>query len=268
MTNRILKIDAARTGRCKADRIRISVTLLLALAIVADALSFFRSFPRAHRFMATTVPVPRPAPPLTSSIVAAHLFGVAPATAESANRVSATLKLTGTIVWEGDADRGYAILGPSEQQTQAFSSGMSVDNGTRLDRVFRDHVRLAVNDGYVTVALPHNALHDLFASTARPPPGGPRTDAMSAERTWLGDLVAQPSFDDGHFQGFMLSPTKNIRQRFDLRDGDVVTEINGVALDRPTSAEAVLQKLGGNMVLMTVIRNGSPQLVSMDMSGS
>jgi type II secretion system protein C len=266
--NRTSSINATLTDWLRGEGVRIGVTLLLAVAIVADALSFVRSPPAPQQITATNVPVYRPAPPLASAIAAAHLFGVAAAAAEPLTGASAALKLTGTIVWEDDASRAYAILGPSEQQTKTFSPGMSVDNGAQLDRVYRDHVRLTLNGGYITVTLPHAALHGLFAGNARSLTNGARTDVNSIERTWLDDLVAQPSYDDQHFQGFVLSPTKQIRQRFGLREGDVVTEINGIALDRPTSAEPVLQKLGSKIVLMTIIRDGSSQLVSMDLGGS
>jgi type II secretion system protein C len=235
------------------------VALLLVMAIIADALSFYRGHAPPARISVTHVPVVRAAPPLVSTIVDAHLFGRAPASPTSASNDGPALKLTGTIVWEGDASRGYAILGPSEQKTQTFSPGMSLDGGARLDRVFKDHVRLAVNGGYTNVALPRHPLHGLLATAA------PASGAMAAERTWLGELEAQPAFDDGHFQGFVVNPSKDIRQRFGLQDGDVVTKINGVALDRPTSAESVLQKLPDNTVIMTIIRDGSFMLVTMDL---
>jgi hypothetical protein len=139
-----------------------AVSLLLAVAIVADAISMYRaSFGRSAQMPSRPLPTLATRPPRinASVIVNAHLFGRSAVTemqGPEAEKEQA-LKLTGTIVWEEDASRSLAILGPSEHQTRVFKVGTDTDSQGRLDQVFHDHISLVRDGTSLVLALPWHA---------------------------------------------------------------------------------------------------------------
>jgi len=208
-----------------------------------------------------------------SVIVNAHLFGVSPMDrTNSPAPVTTSLKLTGTIAWEGHPDRGYALLGPTEQQARLFGAGMEVTAGTRLFRVFRDYVTLERDGGYLTVRLPAKSL----GSAARRASGDGsllaadetfRVNNQAAQRFWSG-LSARPVVENDAFRGYAVSPVQRLRRLYGLRPGDIVTHIDGVALDGNDSAAAQLNRVGSSALSLTVQRDGVEQQLNINVSGS
>jgi general secretion pathway protein C len=79
----------------------------------------------------------------------------------------------------------------------------------------------------------------------------------------------QPFMPNGQLKGYRIYPGPN-RQQFaalGLRAGDLVTEINGVALNNPAQGMEVFRSLGGaSQVTLTVERDGQPQVLSLNMA--
>ncbi|MFO0626246.1 MAG: hypothetical protein U0325_11580 [Polyangiales bacterium] len=113
------------------------------------------------------------------------------------------------------------------------------------------------------------------------PPGGERPAAVLAEpaprltraeldgtvRAGLGAFLANvavsPALSGGRFVGWRLDRARNLvrwnRAGLDLRVGDVVTRVNGGALERPDDALAVFAALATATELrVEVIRAGQP----------
>jgi len=138
-----------------------AVSLLLAVAIVVDAVSMCHgSFGRSAQESAQVLPVPprRSSRSDLTAVVNAHLFGKSAVTESpgpEAEREQA-LKLTGTIVWEDDASRSLAMIGPSEHQTRVLKIGMGVGSDVQLSQVFHDHVSLMRDGAALMVALPRS----------------------------------------------------------------------------------------------------------------
>lgn len=69
----------------------------------------------------------------------------------------------------------------------------------------------------------------------------------------------QPYERDGKFLGFQLSPGSNVAlfNQLGLQAGDIVTSINGTALDSPATAMRMLQEAGtASQVSLNLTRNG------------
>ncbi len=78
----------------------------------------------------------------------------------------------------------------------------------------------------------------------------------------LGDMLqAVPARDEsGQFEGYELIPQGNAQMfgQLGLQSGDVVTAVNGIAIDRPDKGLLALQDLvKADQVRLTVMRNGS-----------
>jgi type II secretion system protein C len=254
------------------------LSILLAVAILGDIAVTYRSV-RSAPMPGLAAHTPAHGPPLrallsdSSAIVNAHLFGL-PAIdgATLSVPVTGSLKLTGTIVWEGQPDRGYAFLGPTEQQAHMFGAGMEVAAGTRLFRVFRDHVTLERDGGYLTVRLPRKAQS---SGASRESDDGSllatdeafRVNNQAAQRFWSG-LSARPVVENDAFRGYAVSPLQRQRRLYGLRPGDIVTHIDGVALDEADSAAAQLDKIGSSAISLTVQRDGVEQQLNINVNGS
>jgi general secretion pathway protein C len=69
--------------------------------------------------------------------------------------------------------------------------------------------------------------------------------------------------------GFRLTPGRD-RDAFSslgLEPGDVLTEVNGMILNDPQSAAQVFETLGeASMANVTLLRNGNPTVLTIDMS--
>jgi len=120
--------------------------------------------------------------------------------------------------------------------------------------------------------------------TGAPPAGGlspaPRP-AGTPDQANVQELVAQkaagflevvrpqPFMPNGQLKGYRIYPGPN-RQQFTslgLRAGDLVTEINGIALNNPAQGMEVFRSLGdAPQVTVTVERDGQPQVLSLNMT--
>jgi len=217
------------------------------------------------------------------SIVSAHLFGVAvadPATQDPNNAPlsSANLVLAGTIATE-NPKRGIAIIsdgGPSK----VFSVGDNV-NGASLHSVYLDHVILDRGGTLETLVLPRLiAGGSRITSPRRVPGGDPRTvqavdniRRMVQQDPGILDQVMRTvaSYDNaaGKLRGFRAYPGRNraIFNKLGLKPGDLVTAINGQALDDPQHSQEVFNTIqSSSSVTVTIERNGQKQDISLNIA--
>jgi general secretion pathway protein C len=218
------------------------------------------------------------------SVVSAHIFGIAAAdpTAQdptTAPQSTANLVLTGTIA-TSDPKRGVAIIsdgGPSK----VYSVGENV-GGASLHSVYLDHVILDRSGALETLLLPR-----LLGPGMKAPPlvrrsagADPRTVAavdnirrMVQQDPGLLDQVMRtvPSYDSaaGKLRGFRAYPGRNrqIFNKLGLKPGDLVTAINGTALDDPQRSQDVFNTIQtSDRVTVTVERSGQKQDISLNIA--
>jgi general secretion pathway protein C len=189
------------------------------------------------------------------------------------------LVLAGTIASQ-DPKRGVAIIsdgGPAK----VYSVGDSV-GGAALHSVYLDHVILDRAGTLETLQLPR-----LLGAGMRAPPvvrrlgtGDPRTVAavdnirrMVEKDPSLLDQVMRtvPSFDNaaGKLRGFRAYPGRNrmIFGKLGLKPGDLVTAINGTALDDPQRSQDVFNTIqSSDHVTVTVERAGQKQEITLNIA--
>ncbi len=218
------------------------------------------------------------------SIVSAHLFGVATADAtaqdpDNAPQSTANLLLAGTIATQ-DPKRGVAIIsegGPSK----VYSVGDNV-GGASLHSVYLDHVILDRGGVLETLLLPRLLGPGMHAPPVvrRPTGADPRTVAavenirrLVQQDPGLLDQVMRtvPSYDSaaGKLRGFRAYPGRNrqIFSKLGLKPGDLVTAINGTALDDPQRSQEVFNTIQtSDHVTVTVERGGQKQDISLNIA--
>jgi len=215
----------------------------------------------------------------------AHLFGEAAATGPApvlealvdAPDTTLNLKLTG-VVSSDDSSAGWAIIDVSRGDTNIYYVGDTIDNtgGASLHAVYEDRVLLNRAGRLETLRLPKELTGQVAA--ARPPPTSPIAQPGPASlRGLITDNASQlsqvirvaPFLDQGQMVGFRINPAQNreLFQSLGLQPNDVVTDINGMALNDPSAGLQVFESLGETtQANVTVIRNGIPEVLIIDTS--
>ena len=263
----------------------IGLTALIAVELARIAISLLGGSP-----VKSPQPVLANAPPRgqhaavdVQSLVAAHLFGIAtvdPSTQDPANAPpsSANLVLAGTIATQ-DPKHGVAIIsdgGPSK----VYSVGDNLA-GASLHSVYLDHVILDRGGALETLTLPKLMGPGMHAPPIMRRPGGdPRTAnavenirRMVQQDPSILDQVMRtvPSYDNaaGKLRGFRAYPGRNrqIFSKLGLRPGDLVTAINGTALDDPQHSQEVFNTIqSSDHAIVTVERGGQKQEITLNIS--
>ncbi len=216
------------------------------------------------------------------AIVATHLFGIAtesgdtpaPTETEDAPDTRLNLKLRATVA-TSETEIAHAIIADGSGNEKVYFVKDSVPGGATLHRVHID--RVILNRGGVLEAL---RLPKEFAGNPAPPPRASNRRTSRA-RTNVQQLLSenaatfteiirpQPFMPNGQLKGYRVFPGRN-RQQFislGLRPGDLVTEINGVALNNPAQGMEIFNSLGeSSQVSVTIERNGRSQVLNLDTS--
>jgi general secretion pathway protein C len=215
------------------------------------------------------------------SVISAHLFGVAPVEQgsqdpASAPQSSANLVLAGTIATQ-DPKRGVAIVSDGGGPSKVYSVGDKI-GGAALHSVYLDRVILDRNGALETLLLPRQ----LLLGTRGPAPVRP-TNATVAAVDNIRHMVQQDpsildqvmrtvaSYDNaaGKLRGFRAYPGKNrqIFNKLGLKSGDLVTAINGTALDDPQRSQEVFDTIQtSDHVTVTIERNGQKQDITLNIA--
>ncbi len=228
------------------------------------------------------------APADYASIAAAHLFGEVSAEAPSlagdaalnAPDTSLSLQLRGSIAAD-DPRMAHAIIADSSGNERVYFTNGSLPGGATVQRIQSDLVVLARAGQLEVLRLPregqpggsgsrNTGRATLMAQVATPPPQPAVPDIVAQGAAGFLDVVRpQPFMPNGQLKGYRIYPGPN-RQQFaslGLRAGDLVTEINGIALDNPAQGMEVFRSLGeATQVTVTVERDGQPQVLSLNMS--
>lgn len=206
-----------------------------------------------------------------------HLFGeqmVAPPMPAGLPEVRTDLLLKG--VFATGNRHGAAIIQEGSEQ-HYYVVGDALTDGTFLREVHRDHVVLERGGRLENLALPSNELPSsapvvpsasASASTAQfsNPENGRllrqyRDILRNEPQSLMGLLNAVPVREGTKVMGSRISPGQDptLLGRFGLQAGDVVTSLNGLALDGQMKGMDVLKSLGSAQQLsITLVRNGQP----------
>jgi general secretion pathway protein C len=210
------------------------------------------------------------------SVANAHLFGIAPPEAntqdpDNAPPTTANLVLAGTIATENPA-HGVAIIsdgGPSK----VYSVGDNL-SGFRLHSVYLDHVILDRGGALETLTLPRQLppARPAIARTGGQPAVENLKRLVQQDPNILSQVMrAVPSYDStaGKLRGFRIYPGKN-RTAFNnlgLRPGDLVTAINGTALDDPQHGQEIMNTVEtADRATVTIERSGQVQDLTLNIA--
>lgn len=211
------------------------------------------------------------------AIANAHLFGLPTAEAQpnAANvpQTQMSLVLAGTIAFD-DPDAGFAIVGESAANAKFYAVGGMIGGTARLHSVYADRVILDRGGRLEALSLPRGAPSTAVTAAARPAPANPVGDNLRRlaqnNPSAIGEMLrAQPVFAGGAQRGYRVYPGRDRQQfvRLGLQPGDLITSINGTALDDPMRSNEILNTFASSStVAVTVERNGAAQQLTLDIA--
>ena len=205
------------------------------------------------------------------SILRANIFGQAAVSADpgSAPATSLSLVLSGILADE-DPQRGYALIGPSATAIKVYAVGAMLPGGVKLHSVLPDRVLLDRGGTVESLLLPRRS----SAGTAPPPPTAAAMDRVQQvvrdNPGIIGEIMRpQAVLADGKQRGYRVYPGPNQAafNRLGLRPGDLVTAINGTALDDPARGGEIFGTLGSVAeARVTIVRNGAQQELMLNLA--
>ena len=217
------------------------------------------------------------------AIVNAHLFGnynpvetVVETEAVDAPDTNLSLELRGTIVAQ-DPEEALAIIAEKGGDEHVYAIGDAVPGNASLHSVLPDRVLLRRAGRLEALRLPRadeSSGGVVRASTRRqvttPRATSSLREIIDRNPARITDVIRpQPVFRDGQQQGYRVYPGRE-RQQFaqlGLRPGDLITQINGMALDDPARGMEIFRGLGdATQVSVTVERNGQTEILTLDTS--
>ncbi|MEO7917113.1 MAG: type II secretion system protein GspC [Dokdonella sp.] len=288
----------ARTGQRWIERAALLASLLLILAIVWFAVRIALAlWPRGDA-AANVAPARLPeanANAPTVSVSRWHLFGNAGASATNLRVLPTStlaLSLRGTVA-DRDPTVGVAVIGDGQNE-RAYRVGDDIDSGVSLVEVHTDHVVISRDGVRESLQLPREAtgaqpgpVFDLSAANSSNKPANAANGTNSAAAAapnyappqlangavnWQQTLdqvqknpaqfaqLAAPVIQDGKLLGLRvrgLDPAT--MTKLGLEAGDLVTAVNGIAIDSPQRATEILSSVqNAASVRVTVQRNGQP----------
>lgn len=211
-----------------------------------------------------------------------HLFGVATSDADQADieaidapETRLNLQLQGILAAEDDAP-SLAII-RSGQTEKIYAPGDTVSGGARVHAILADRVILRRSGQLETLRLPRlgDKLEGIEISESAPVEDAGAAplelgEPLPRDPESLAELIRyRPILRDGSIYGFQVQPGQD-RAAFvkaGLRPGDIVTAVNGTALNDPAEATQLMSKLQeADNITLTLERDGNLISVNLNMT--
>ena len=217
-----------------------------------------------------------------------HLMGVVQTetavvkTAVPVDAPDTHLKLTlrGALASD-DPDNARAIIADAKGKDEKYAVGDTLPGNAELSEIYPDRVILKRNGRYETLRLPQDTRPNRRVSArtrpvARRSPGRNPQARLAAVRQQIRQdpksltrmLRTSLKMDnDGNILGYQLTPGSDpgMFRDLGLKSGDVVTQVNDLALRIPANGPKALQALkSGDPVALILIRDGQQQTLVLD----
>ncbi len=217
-----------------------------------------------------------------------HVFGeagketpVRKATPVDAPETRLKLTLSGVFA-SADPASARAIVGDPRGDEQSYAVGDPLPGGAKLSEIYPDRIILERGSGFETLRLPREegvssaprSYSHRSATQLNPATNASRVEAFTRYRdeirqnpaSFLNYVRATPAKQDGKFIGFTLQegPQAGAFEELGLSPGDIVTGINGVAIESPADGMKAMQALGdGDSIDVTLLRGGQEVSLSL-----
>lgn len=222
----------------------------------------------------------------TARLARLHLFGEAPA-GDDGDRSPETetdapetrLNLTLMGVYAPGGSGGLAIIASGGGPEKVYAVDDTIAGSARITGIFEDRVVLRRDGRPETLRMDLAKAASGQTDRETEPSGADKDGEGIVERARaLRDRLRQnplelarmvrfePFVEDGELVGFRIEPRSDEAQLLEeagIRPSDVVTRVNGIALDDRQQANQALRELrDANMINVTILRDGRSEQLS------
>lgn len=270
----------------------VNVLLIIWLAWLSAQLTWLLVPETGQTEQAVSVapaPVQRQQPRIDEVQIAGwHLFGVAgeekPVEKKAVDAPETRLKLTLRGVFASEeSTAGRAIVGDPKGKEENYAVGDPLPGGAKLSEIYPDRIILERNGRFETLRLPKELTHPQSAKAGNlstPQAGSVSSSGKAAAfqkyrkeikqnpSSFMNYVRAAPYREDGKFVGFKLQAGRqpDAFNQLGLQSGDIVTAINGVQIDSPSTGMKAMRALGdGDSVNVTLLRGGQETSLSLSL---
>ena len=230
-------------------------------------------------------------------ITAAHLFGTAKASGSNAAvvdvpKTSLDLSLLGVAAGNQNIPSQAIIASGSNRNQHTYAVGASLPGGAIVHDILADRVVIAYDGRLESLSLPEPGTSILAANLHFGNGSGNGSRALIAPhprqfslpfspqlrrqiekhpQTLSHYLRMRPYSANGKLEGYRVYPGSQpeLFERSGLQPGDVITRINGIALDSGMGTMKAMAQLrqGHGTVQLNVKRNGQPVHITLHLPG-
>lgn len=197
---------------------------------------------------------------------------------ENLKETQLTLLLKGTVSGN-NGPPSLAIISNNSDEEKVYSINDLVAPGISLHSVYADQIIIDNNNELEVLKLPKELVENT-PTVIRNSRVNKRTSVTQISKTAIAPLSQfgtkladtirpTPYFSDGAQLGYRVYPGSNRKQfmSLGLLSGDLITNVNGVALNDAQKAMTIFQEIENeNQVSLTIIRNNESQKISISTS--
>lgn len=253
---------------------------VIALCLLAKLLVVVISDAQLPVVLPSPADAPRISTGSSTPLAQWHLFGLPSNAAAPSNETALALVLRGTIA-SSDPRSGTAFISDAQGHDARYRVGASLPGGVVLDAVYAGRVILLNNGQRETLSLRGvSSAATTQKSAPASPDGGFLTGVLG---TGAPDLQTQreqrepdlqilaeqanvlPVLENGRVIGVQVRvPDPALLERVGLQPDDIITSVNGIALNDPAVAPALQNQLrAGGLLTLTVRRDGHDLTLSL-----
>lgn len=210
----------------------------------------------------------------------AKVKNVVASASELINAPNTQLKLTlkGVLAVD-EATRAIAIIADDRGKEKHYAIGAMLPGNAKLHTIYADRVILSRAGRLETLRLPKTKLtkgavvRKAVAPKSRQVRAGGSLKSMrdnlikNPQDVWKNIRIEPKMSKSGGIQGYTLShKDKRLMRKLGIRKTDIITSVNGMPLNDPTSLYQILDVLKTSQQLdLSIIRNGAQETLNIDM---
>lgn len=204
--------------------------------------------------------------------------------------VKLNLKLHGIVAYK--SKEGFALISSNNGRQKVYAKNDEIEKGVFVKEVLPGKVILNNNGQAEELALPvkeskkkpkniankrnlrNNSRRNNLSNSPPPmmnhqpssdsPPdlSNFRQQVMANPRRLMDIATPSPAVIDGDFIGFRIQPgrERKLFKQLGFRPGDIITSVNGIALDDPSKGAMVLGELAQATDVSVTVRRGNQQI--------
>lgn len=183
---------------------------------------------------------------------------------DSAPDTALNLTLMGVFHFEDSQQSARALIKGPNMEEKSVRLQETLPGNILIAAIFADHVILKHNNQFETLRLPGKRLDLHTIKNEKPNPGHVlqqlRKTFLEHPDQALAQVRIEPLYQTGQFKGYQLFPgdSPDLFEQLGLRAGDIVTEVNDIALESAADGLRAISDLANKRAWhVRVLRSGT-----------